>query len=312
MFQLVLCSLMVQTPAEPLSLKGHTGWVGGVAFSPDGKTLATCSADGSVKLWDAATGREHHTIAAHEDTVTAVQFSPDGKRIATSSFDGTAKVWDSATRKSIQTFRGHRGAVQTVAFDPRDDRLVATGGIDGTVRVWHSDSGVERRTDPHRSWVNAVAFHPKTFGRMASASSDNTFCFRNAGDGKITTQVHARSAELRCLAFSPNGRWLATGTRYGPVKVWDSETGNEVATLMGHTADVWAVAFSEDSRILASGNGDWDRPGEVRLWDTTTWTETARLKHSGEVLSLAFSPVGRWLAAGSWDGVVKVWNVPAK
>jgi WD40 repeat protein len=95
------------------------------------------------------------------------------------------------------------------------------------------------------------------------------------------------------------------------VKVWDAQSGDEIATLKGHTADVWAVAFSHDGKTLASGNGDWDRPGDVRLWDTSTWKETGRLKHTGEVLSLAFSPKSRVLAAGGWDKAVQVWDLAA-
>ena len=154
-----------------------------------------------------------------------------------------------------------------------------------------------------------ISFHPTTFGRLASVSSDNTLCFRRSGDAKIGVQVRPRAAELRSVAFSPDGRYVAAGTRYGPVKVWDADTGNEVATLKGHTADVWAVAFSRDSKTLASGNGDWDRPGDIRLWDTTTWKERARLKHTGEVLCLAFSPTKSVLAAGSWDKTVKLWDL---
>jgi len=215
---------------------------------------------------------------------------------------------DSATRKLRQTFKGHRGAVQAVAFDPRDNRFVTTGGIDGTVRVWHLESGVDRGTDPHKSWVNAVAFNTAKLGRFASVSSDNTLCVRS-GDGKVVMQLRPRAAELRSVAFSPDGKLVAAGTRYGPVKVWDSQSGDEVATLKGHTADVWAVAFSHDGKTLASGNGDWDRPGDIRLWDTSTWKETARLAHTGEVLSLAFSPKARVLAAGSWDKTVRVWHL---
>jgi WD40 repeat protein len=129
------------------------------------------------------------------------------------------------------------------------------------------------------------------------------------GKKKLLRSLEPRAAELRSLAFSPAGKLLAVGTRYGLVKVYDPATGKELATLKGHAGDVWAVAFSPDGKTLASGDGDWDRPGDIRLWDTTTWKEKGKLQHSGEVLCLAFSPTKNVLAAGSWDKTVKLWDL---
>ena len=109
----------------------------------------------------------------------------------------------------------------------------------------------------------------------------------------------------------PAVKRLAAGTRYGLVKVLNVDAGRELATLRGHAGEVWAVAFSPDGRTLASGDGDWNRPGDVRLWDTATWRERTALRHSGEVLCLAFAPRGSRLAAGGWDRTVKVWDFGA-
>src|SRR5262249_52819751 len=116
--------------------------------------------------------------------------------------------------------------------------------------------------------------------------------------------------EIRAVAFSPAGRLLAAGTRYGLVKVWDVPGGREIATLRGHAGEVWAVAFSPDGRTLASGDGDWNRPGEVKLWDTATWRERPGLGRAGDALCWAFAPRGRALAAGSWDRTVKLGRPP--
>jgi WD40 repeat protein len=131
----------------------------------------------------------------------------------------------------------------------------------------------------------------------------------NVGERAERAALRPKAAELRSVAFSPDGKWLAAGTRYGLVKVWDADRRTEVATLRGHAGDVWAVAFSPGGDTLASGDGDWNRPGDVRLWDTKTWRERARLAHTGEVLSLAFAPKGNVLAAGSWDRTVRVWDL---
>jgi WD40 repeat protein len=155
--------------------------------------------------------------------------------------------------------------------------------------------------------VNGLSFSPDT-ETLASASSDNTVKLWDAPERKLKATLKPNAAELRSVAFSGNGKFLAAGTRYGKVQVWDAIGMNEIATLSGHAGDVWAVAFDYDGKTLASGDGDWNRPGSVRLWDTETWKERKSLQTSGEVLSLAFAPKSRLLAAGCWDMTVKVWD----
>lgn len=297
-------------PPEPITLKGHKGWIAGVAFSPDGKTLATASADGTVKIWAADTGKLQHSVAAHDDIVSAVAYSKDGTQLATASFDGSVKVWSTAKPGELaHTFRGHRGAVLTVAFNP-NGRALAAGGIDGTVRVWELADGKEqtggRVQRTHASWVNAIAYRPDGFG-LASVSSDNEVRF-NPEIGQLMT-LRPRLAEVRSVAYSPNGKLLATGTRYGITKVWDN-AGDEVAALKNkHGGDVWAVGFSHDGKLLATVDGDWNKPSDVVLYDTSTWKEVARLKHTNEVLCVAWHPKKPVLAAGAWDKTTKVWDV---
>jgi WD40 repeat protein len=290
---------------EPVTLKGHTGWVGGVAFAPDGDTLATASADGTVRFWDAVRGELRHTLNAHDDIVSAVAFARD-RRFATASFDGTVKVWD-ADRKPLHTFGGARGAVLTVALSP-NGRALSAGGIDGAVRTWNLDDEEPRarRQRLHGSWVNAVAYKPDGLG-LASGGSDNEIRF-NPEIGKLMI-VRPKLAEVRSVAYSPDGKLVAAGTRYGVTAVFDVN-GDPVAALKGkHTGDVWGVAFSADGKWLAAGDGDWNKPGDVVLYDTATWKEALRLPHTNEVLCVAFHPSKPLLAAGAWDKTARVWNL---
>jgi WD40 repeat protein len=300
------------TPARgqaPATLKPHGGWVGAVAFSPDGKTLVAASADGTITFWGPDGGKPVLASKAHKGPISALAFTPDGKALASAGFDRTVRLWGLAPGATgAVTLRGHKGVVTSVAFSP-DGKTLASGSVDGSVRLWDVDSckGVAELRR-HTSWVNAVAFAPD--GTLASAGSDNRVILwaRQGKDWQPRKTFTVPEGEVRSVAFAPGGKTLAAGLRYGTVRVWDVARGKSLAKLKEHASDVWAVAFSPDGKRLASGDGDWDRPGEVRLHDTRSWTRQLTLAHTGEVLCVAFSPDGRRLAAGSWDRTVRVWD----
>jgi WD40 repeat protein len=137
--------------------------------------------------------------------------------------------------------------------------------------------------------------------------SDGTVKLWDLARRRAQATLRADSGEVRCVAFAPDGKSVAAGTRYSLVRVWDVG-GERKATLKGHAGDVWAAVFLPDGRTLATGGGDWNRPGEVRLWDTSSWSLRATLPHSGEVLCVAAAPDGKALAAGSWDRTVRLWQ----
>ncbi|RYN98517.1 Vegetative incompatibility protein, partial [Alternaria tenuissima] len=286
------------------TLKGHSSWVYAVAFSPDGKTLASTSWDNTVKLWDAGSGKAVQTLKGHSGRVNAVAFSPDGKTLASASWDETVKVWDAGSGKALHTLKGHSSLVSAVAFSP-DGKTLASASFDATVKVWDAGSGKAVQTlKGHSLGVNAVAFSPdgKT---LASASWDEKVKVWDAGSGKALQTLKGHSLGVTTVAFSPDGKTLATASFDATVKLWDAGSGKAVQTLKGHSAKVSAVAFSPDGKTLASASFD----ATVKLWDAGSGKAVQTLKgHSSGVNAVAFSPDGKTLASASYDETVKLWD----
>jgi len=292
---------------DAIGLRHHDGWVSSVAFSADSRYLATASADRTVRIHDLTKAKPDRVLSGYSDIVSAVAFSPKEELIATACFDGKISL-ERLDRFGKIVLQSQRGSILSLAFST-DGNSLATGAMDGKLMVFDSWTG---RPDfsflmmkGHKNWVNALVFNKD--GILASASSDNTVQLWRGGADSFA-RFDFLEGEVRSLAFSPDGKTLVAGVRYGTIKIIDVPT-KKVATHKSHAADVWAVAFSPDGKSLASGDGAWDRPGEVRLWDTTTWKEKKLLKTTGEVLSLAYSPDGRYLAAGCWDKSVHLWRM---
>lgn len=281
----------------------HESEVRCVAYSPEGKRVASGAADGTVKLWEAATGKKVSTLAGHSGSVSSVAFSLDGSRVASASADNTVKLWNAASGQEIATLVGHLEGVRSVAFNP-DGRRLASGAMDNTVKLWDSTTGKSIATlDGHSSAVLSVAFSPDGT-RVASGSWDNTVRIWDVATGKELTTLIGHLEGVWSVAFSPDGKRVASGAWDGTAKLWDTGIGSEVAALTGHSGAILSLAFSPDGRLIASGGED----KMVKLWDVTTGKEVATLiGHSDRVWSLAFSPDGKRLVSAG-DKAVKFWD----
>ncbi len=288
------------------ALEGHEDVVLSVAISPDSQIFAS-SGEGSIKVWDLATGKEITTVNSRQ-RVNVVAISPDGSSLVSGGNDQTIKIWDLPTGKLLHTLRGHADAIHALAFSP-DARTLVSGSDDGTIKLWNMPTGKLTGTlRGHTSWVRSLAMSGDGV-TLASGSFDKTIKIWDLNRAVLLRTVEQDGEIVTGVALSADGQTLgiASGGKLRTMTLGDLATEQKTQTLAENMATVTSIAFSPDHSTLVSGGGD----RTIRLWDLATGKEMRRLVgHADTITALAISPDGRTLITGGEDNNIILWRVP--
>ena len=282
-----------ETKSHQRTLRGHTDYVLSVAYSPDGRKLASGDKNGTVRIWNAQTGSLRYTLYGHTNSVFSVAFSPDGSTVASGSLDGTIRLWDPDFGSIKKTLTGTLTPVISIAFNPIGHTLVS-GNYDGTANLWNlNEESIVETYKGHTDIVLSIDFCPDG-SLIASGSADGSVRVWETDTGILQHTFTEHSDWVNSVAFNPGaGNWmLASGSSDNTIRLWNTHSGNH-HTLTAHTGSVESIAFSADGSTLASGDAD----GKLLLWGLTP---------SASVKSITVVPQANIVEDVTGDGIVNI------
>lgn len=322
-FCIVLACAATGSGVDGMSYQGrllggnHTG-VNSVAFSPDGKTLASGHDDGTIAVWDTGTGKKLSALGGYQapmfpagspaqGAINSVAFSPDGKLLASGSRDSQVNVWDTATWLKLRTLKGVDKAINSVAFSP-DGRTLAGAGNDAAISLWDTEAWEKKKElRGHADLINSVVFS-KDGKFLASGSKDRTIIIWDASTGDRVNLLDGRSRAVESIDFSPDGKMLASGGNYPNILLWDLSQQKTLPILVStmQRSRILSLKYFADGKTLISAYQN----GRIDIWEMNVNPGKTQLSYRGQpVNSVALSGDGKMIASGDSGGGIMLWSL---
>ncbi len=286
------------------TMEGHTGRVGSVAITPDGRYAVSGSGEGRIRVWELETGRSVRALEGHTAMVNSVAITPDGRYAVSGCWDHILMVWELETGRSIRTMEGHTGSILSVAITP-DGRYAVSGSEDYTIRVWEIGTGRSILTTEKNSFsAESVAITPD--GRYVVAGSwEGNIRLWEFETGRSIRTMEGHKDYIYSVAITPDGRYAVSGCMDKNLSLLELETGQAIRFMEGHTNPVKSVAITPDSRYAVSGGDDTT----LRIWELETGQCLRTMEgHTAAVKSVAITPDGGYAVSGSSDNTIRVWR----
>ncbi len=278
----------------------HIGLISQVIYSPDGNFIISASWDKTLCLWNANTGEKIHSFNGHTDDVNAVACSPDGNFIVSASSDKTLRLWEIKTGNTIQILRGHVTSVDAVAFSPNGE-FITSGSFDGMICIWHSRTGElihSFKENSVKAKINSITY--SIDGKMIIYTSWIYIYIHDALTFEIRNILNGHDLDVFCIACSPNGIHIASGSYDDTIRIWDLKTKETIKIIKPNIAGIDCIAYSPNGQKLAFAS----QIGKIQILDTLTW-DIQRII-GGRSYKLAFNPNKPQIVVSTFDNMVKI------